>query len=144
MKHTTDDWVRLIRYRMKCEKDGYPSNYLSIVINDINDICTDTVTPLIFMDNIGHVLTVEYLNTLTVKQINQLFTKQNFATTIKTFLSIAEPLALRYTEDFRINFQQYHVFKKLLSFEGIQNAANIDKKRFILYLKRSKNNEDVL
>lgn len=144
MKNTSEEWVRLIRYRLQCEKDGYPEHYLATVIKTMNDECIDPLKPLIFMDNVGHVLTVSYLNTLTIKAVNKLFKEYGFADQIKAFLSVTESMALRYTEDYRINYQQYSVFKTLLSFEAIQNVANVDKKRFILTLKRSKNSEDVL
>jgi len=144
MKNTSPEWVKLIQYRLQCEKDGYPDNYLAIVIKSMNDGCIDPQKTTTFMDNIGHVLTIEYLGTLTIKSINKLFVENGFADDIKHFFSLAEPMALRYTEDFRINYQQYFVFKTLLSFETIQDVAKTDKKRFILTLKRSKNNEDVL
>lgn len=144
MKNTSPEWVNLIQYRLQCEKDGYPENYLAVVINAMNNGCIETQQPTTFMDNIGHVLTVSYLGTLTVKSINKLFLEYGFADNIKYFFSLAEPMALRYTEDFRINYQQYFVFKTLLSFDAIQDVAKTDKKRFILTLKRSKNSEDVL
>lgn len=144
MKNTSPEWVNLIHYRLQCEKDGYPENYLAVVINAMNNGCIETQQPTAFMDNIGHVLTVSYLGTLTVKSINKLFLEYGFADNIKYFFSLAEPMALRYTEDFRINYQQYFVFKTLLSFDAIQDVAKTDKKRFILTLKRSKNSEDVL
>jgi hypothetical protein len=53
-------------------------------------------------------------------------------------------MALQYIEDYRINYQQYSVFKTLLSFQAIESISNIDKKRFILTLKRSKNSEGVV
>lgn len=144
MKNTSVEWVNLIRYRLQCEKDGYPENYLAIVINAMNDKCIDPQNPLIFMDNVGHVLTIKYLNTLTIKAINKLFTDYGFADDIKYFLTLTEPMALQYIEDYRINYQQYSVFKTLLSFQAIESISNIDKKRFILTLKRSKNSEGVL
>jgi hypothetical protein len=144
MKNTSPEWVNLIQYRLQCEKDGYPENYLAVVINAMNDGCIEPEKPTTFMDNIGHVLTVSYLGTLTIKSINKLFVECGFADDIKYFFSLAEPMALRYTEDFRINYQQYFVFKTLLSFDAIQDVAKTDKKRFILTLKRSKNSEDVL
>jgi hypothetical protein len=144
MKNTSAEWVNLIRYRLQCEKDGYPENYLAIVVNAMNDECIDPQNPLIFMDNVGHVLTIKYLNTLTIKAINKLFTDYGFADDIKYFLTLTEPMALQYTEDYRINYQQYSVFKTLLSFQAIESISNIDKKRFILTLKRSKNSDDVL
>lgn len=144
MKNTSAEWVNLIRYRLQCEKDGYPENYLAIVVNAMNDECIDPQNPLIFMDNVGHVLTIKYLNTLTIKAINKLFTDYGFADDIKHFLTLTEPMALHYTEDYRINYQQYSVFKTLLSFQAIESISNIDKKRFILTLKRSKNSDDVL
>lgn len=144
MKNTSAEWVNLIRYRLQCEKDGYPENYLAIVVNAMNDECIDPQNPLIFMDNVGHVLTIKYLNTLTIKAINKLFTDYGFADDIKYFLTLTEPMALRYTEDYRINYQQYSVFKTLLSFQAIESISSVDKKRFILTLKRSKNSEDVL
>jgi hypothetical protein len=144
MKNTSAEWVNLIRYRLQCEKDGYPENYLAIVINAMNDECIDPQNPLIFMDNVGHVLTIKYLNTLTIKAINKLFTDYGFADDIKYFLTLAEPMALQYIEDYRINYQQYSVFKTLLSFQAIESISNIDKKRFILTLKRSKNSEGVV
>lgn len=144
MKNTTPEWVNLIKYRLQCEQDGYPENYLALVVNAMNDECIDLQNHLIFMDNVGHVLTIKYLNTLTIKAINKLFTDYGFADDIKYFLTLTEPLALRYLEDYRINYQQYSVFKTLLSFQAIESIANIDKKRFILTLKRSKNSEGVL
>lgn len=144
MKNTTPEWVSLIKYRLQCEKEGYPENYLAVVINTINKTCIDPQRPSTFMDNIGHVLTVEYLGTLTIKAINKLFSDYEFSPKIQHFFSFAEPMALRYAEDYRINYQQYFVFKTLLSFESIQNVAKTDKKRFILTLKRSKNSNDVV
>lgn len=144
MKNTTAAWVRLIKYRLQCEQDGYPSDYLATVIKAINEQYNETEDVSIFMDNIGHVLTVQYLGTLTIKNINKLFEMDSFSHDVNRFFSFAEPLALAYTEDYRINYQQYCVFKTLLSFDSIQNVAKTDKKRFILTLKRSKNSNDVV
>ncbi len=96
MKNTTPEWVNLIKYRLQCEQDGYPENYLALVVNAMNDECIDPQNHLIFMDNVGHVLTIKYLNTLTIKAINKLFTDYGFADDIKYFLTLTEPLALRY------------------------------------------------
>ena len=144
MKNTTAAWVRLIKYRLQCEQDGYPSDYLATVIKAINEQYNETEDVSIFMDNIGHVLTVQYLGTLTIKNINKLFEMDSFSHDVNRFFSFAEPLALAYTQDYRINYQQYCVFKTLLSFDSIQNVAKTDKKRFILTLKRSKNSNDVV
>lgn len=144
MKNTTAAWVRLIKYRLQCEQDGYPNDYLATVIKVLNEQYNETEDISIFMDNIGHVLTVQYLGTLTIKNINKLFDIDGFAQDVNSFFSFAEPLALKYTENYRINYQQYCVFKTLLGFDSIQNVAKTDKKRFILTLKRSKNSNDVV
>jgi len=144
MKNTTPAWVQLIKYRLQCEQDGYPNDYLASVIKALNNNYNETDDVSIFMDNIGHVLTVQYLGTLTIKNINSLFEIESFANDVNKFFSFAEPLALDYTLNYRINYQQYCVFKTLLSFDSIQNVAKTDKKRFILTLKRSKNSNDVV
>jgi len=143
MKNTNADWVSLIKSRQRFDlTGGNIETYLVDTLNAINASTLVDESAEIFMENIGHVLPFRILQSFSTTEVNRLFNKHDFENVIKLFFSQYHQLALDYTKTKRISAIQYAVFQKFLLFKSVEESVDIDKKRFLLTLKRSKNRKD--
>lgn len=140
MKNTNKDWISLIQYR-----SGYyqgkitVEDYVSNVIKAINKSDIVAETPVIFMDNIAHVLPDSILADISTAEFQRLVKTKDFLNDIKVFFEKYNEIPLTYIKDNKINEAQYHVFQKFLGFKAVESVVGFDKKWYMLVLKRNKN-----
>jgi hypothetical protein len=140
MKNTNKDWISLIQYR-----SGYyqgkitVEDYVSNVIKAINKSDIVAETPVIFMDNIAHVLPDSILADISTAEFQRLVKTKDFLNDIKVFFEKYNKIPLTYIKDNKINEAQYRVFQKFLGFKAVESVVGFDKKWYMLVLKRNKN-----
>lgn len=140
MRNTNKDWIELIQYRNLFDNGSIKiDEYVSTSIRYLNDSKMVGDNPIIFMDNIGHVFPIRILSLLSSNEINKLIKNRDFIFDIKKFFNLYGNHAIEYTKTHRINEYQYAFFQKILGFKLVEESLNIDKKWFMLVLKRSKN-----